>query len=262
MEETQNIPPQQALSLCVLAGEIMLKNGAETYRVEDTMARLLIACGYKASDCFVASTGIFVGITTEVGESYNIVRKVKSRSTNLEKVALVNAFSRAFVSGAITADDIVEELGRVDTRTPPYSNAFKILVAGAACAGFSFLLDGNLTDCLAGFLIGSFIQLFTMKSKNLSPVLLNMFGGVLIAFLSLLMLNLGISDNLDKVIIGALMPLLPGVAFTNAIRDVLEGDYLSGSARLMDALIVAVAVAAGVGSFLQMWLVIFGQFAV
>ena len=52
----------------------------------------------------------------------------------------------------------------------------------------------------------------------------------------------------DVMIMSAIMTLVPGVTFTTAIRDTLNGDYAAGSARMLEAVVVALAVAAGVGS--------------
>jgi len=72
------------------------------------------------------------------------------------------------------------------------------------------------------------------------------------------LLNLGLGNNINSIIIGTIMPLVPGISLTNAIRDILEGDFLSGSARILDAILIAVAIATGVGTVMNLWYGAFG----
>ncbi len=71
----------------------------------------------------------------------------------------------------------------------------------------------------------------------------------------------GITANLDKMIIGGIIPLVPGMALTTAIRDFAGGDYLSGTIRLIDALLIGSSIAIGVGMVLMLAAMIPGVFA-
>lgn len=247
----------RSVRLCMRAGEMMLKSGAETNRVEDTMARILIKCGYEGCETFVTSTGLFAGVTDGDGRLVTTVGRVTNRSNNLSKVVMINELSREFAEGRISAEEMNERLGEIDKIPAPYRDYVKILCAAVACAAFAFLLDGSVTDSLNAFVIGLLIQTFVLHSR-LNTLLTTLLGGGFIAVLSLIFLNIGFGEHLDKIIIGAIMPLLPGVAFTNAIRDILAGDYISGTARAVDAMIVAIGIAAGVGTVLSIWISMFG----
>ena len=89
-----------------------------------------------------------------------------------------------------------------------------------------------------------------------------MFKWFFVAIITLVNLNLGIGKDVNNVIISAVMPLVPGVCFTNAIRDIFEGDYISGGSRIFEAIVIAVSIAIGVGAVLLIWLKIFDSFLI
>ena len=147
---------------------------------------------------------------------------------------------------------------------PLNSPFLRIFASGIACMSFAYMFGGVLGDCVNAFITGIILQVFLipLKKTNVTSVLVNILGGAVISFMTLTLINLGIGKDHNVIIIGSLMPLLPGHAITNAIRDILEGDYLSGGARIMDAVLIATAVAAGSGVALKIWLFRFGGVAI
>ena len=251
-----------ALKLAMTAGEIMLKNGAETYRVEDTMIRILNNCDFIEAESFVTTTGLFASVDSPSG-TVTQIKRVKNRTINFDKICQVNDVSRKCAEGAVSAEEALKSLQKINT-IPPVSPFVRLFAAGFTCFSFTYIFGGALMDCMNSFLTGFVMQLFfiQMNKNNISSVLTNMMCGAIIGLLSLMFLNIRIGTNIDKVIIGAIMPLVPGVGLTNAIRDILEGDYLSGTSRIMDAVIVAVCIATGVGMVLKIWFSVFGGVAI
>lgn len=244
------------LMLAISAGKIMLENGAETYRVEDTMTRILGHCNDEISEAFVTTTGLFVSVGSET-----IVKRITERTINLNKIALVNDLSRKIVNDKISIDEafkILEDINNIK----PYSFYLKTFITGLCCASFSYVFGGIFQDCINSFFVGIFLNIIIhfFKKRKVSEFLVTIIGGAVISLFTLLFLNIGIGKNIDMVIIGSIMPLVPGVGITNAIRDILEGDFLSGSGRIFDALIVAIAVATGVGTILKLWIHLFGGY--
>ena len=86
-----------------------------------------------------------------------------------------------------------------------------------------------------------------------SKFIVNILGSSFVTILSLLCSTIGIPVLYDKVIIGAIMPLVPGIALTTSIRDLFNGDYLSGTIHLMDALLTAFCIAVGVGTMMLLF---------
>jgi len=253
------IDPSEAVKLSILAGEIMLSSGAETYRVEDTMLRILKKCNFEDAESFATSTGIFASASATGGNVVTMVRRVKSRSNNFHKIACVNEVSRNFVDGKL---DIVEAVQKLEeTRTMnAYSPLIRIFGAALAALCFAAMLGGGIDDGLNAFVAASLMQIpiLFLENRNVAAVLRNICGGALAAMFSLILLNLGLGSSINFIIIGTIMPLVPGLSLTNAIRDILEGDFLSGSARILDAILVAVAIAVGVGTVMNLWHGAFG----
>lgn len=233
----------------VLAGEIMLVSGAEIYRVEDTINHILRKANRQISEAIVLSTGIFVTLNDPELEPITVIRRVSDRSTNLNKVYLVNNVSRQLCSGTMTVEAAYEELQSVRT-VQQYRPWLKNI--GVVCVSlfFALLLGGGSVECLAAAFAGGMSAgvIWISGKIRLNVFCQTSLGAFAIAVAVLMMKQwLFLDLNRDIVIIGCIMPLVPGVIFTTAIRDTLNGDYAAGLARIMEAVVVALAVAAGVG---------------
>ncbi|MBC7960172.1 MAG: threonine/serine exporter family protein, partial [Vallitaleaceae bacterium] len=113
----------------------------------------------------------------------------------------------------------------------------------------------------ASFIIGIFLSLIQilLAKVDTSKFFGDIIGGALVAIVGLILFYYAhLGTNFDLIIIGGIMPLVPGVALTNAIRDTIQGDFLSGISRTADAFIVAMSVAVGVGSILKLYNVYMG----
>jgi uncharacterized membrane protein YjjP (DUF1212 family) len=251
-----------AIKLAILAGEIMLSSGAETSRVEDTMLRIMRRCGACDAESLCTSTGIFASAADHLGNPTAMLKRVKHRGGNFAKVAQVNELSRKFVDGKIGIDEAIAVLEGINA-TPPYPNIVRLVGSAVASLCFAAMFGGLPTDALAAFISAFLMQIpvIYLEKRNVAAVLRNITGGACGALIALILIRLGMGENLDFVIIGAIMPLVPGVALTNAIRDILEGDLLSGSARILDAFLVAIGIAAGVGTVLTLWISLIGPVA-
>lgn len=254
LEESNNNEIRKLLVLASLAGQIILQNGGETYRVEDTVIRICKSRkAIKYADAFVIPTGIFMSIDYK-GELISYIKRIKSISIDLNKVDMVNEFSRKFVNSDITVLDGIEELKKIN-KLKGYSSFVKALFGGLASGFFSVLFGGVFLDFIASF-IASFFVLIILKNIeefDLTFFINNLLGAILASFFSCVFLKIGIGISLDKIIIGTIMPLVPGVAITNAIRDTMSGDFLSGLSKTMESMFAALAIALGVGIVLNFY---------
>ncbi len=201
------------LDTAVMAGELMLANGAETYRVEDTMHRMLSLSGLKTAEAFVMVTGFLVTLDDPSIQSMTVTRRIQSRGTNLSIIDEINSISRGLCGGELELEEAFRQIKKLKKEPHPPQ---------------AFLL--YLCSCMK---LPSFFGIL------LSAVVISLFAGGLLKFLPII-------GNLDSIIIAAIMPLVPGVAITNAVFDTLHGDYISGSARMMEAFVVAASVAMGI----------------
>lgn len=245
---------KRLLVLATIAGKIMLKSGAEIYRVEDTIIRICKSRKeIKYVDAYIVPTGIFISLEYK-GELMSYIKRIKTISIDLNKIAMVNEFSRSFVSSYMSIDDGIEELKKIN-KINRYTTLTKTIFGSLASAFFCVLFGGSVLDFISSFAV-SFIVLTIVNliSKfELTFFIDNLVGAILASALSHILVNVGVGENIDKVIIGSIMCLVPGVAITNAIRDTMSGDFLSGLSRGMEAVFSAIAIALGVGIILNFY---------
>lgn len=244
-------------------GEVMLRNGAETSRVEDTINRILKTAGLQVVESFVTPTGIFATLDDERIEMITYVKRVYKREVHLYKVALANDLSRRFCAQEMPLEEAIRQLDRIKEELP-YPNWLMVLAKGIGAGCYAYVFGGDMADAFAAMGIGFFLSLLQilLRKGDSNKFFEDILGGAFIGILAIFFYHfLKIGSNFDLIIVGAIMPLVPGVAITNAIREVIQGDFVSGISRTADAFIVAAAVAVGVGSVLKIFYAYFGGVA-
>jgi uncharacterized membrane protein YjjP (DUF1212 family) len=244
------------LILALFAGEIMMKSGAEIYRVEDTITRICRACQIPYVECFATTTGIFLSIDSgnRDGDMHTFIKRIHRISIDLDKISRINEFSRLFTSTDLSVEAGFERLKAIE-RGAPYGLALNIFAALIIGAPLCLSFGGGLIDAFFCALISALAYLTSLGTERLQ---LNRFISVFLgcagcALLSVAAFELGLTLTLSPVIIASITMFLPGVAITNAARDLLAGDMLAGTARVAEALITAIAIAGGVGVVLKLW---------
>lgn len=236
------------LDTAVLAGELMLQSGAETYRVEDTMCHILKTSKMESIEAFALMTGIVATINgPELENPITVVKTVNERNTNLNHIVKVNEISRRYCGGRITLEEAYEQLK--DIQEELYSKPVFHAATVAITAGFAMMFGGSLLEVLVAAVTGLWLASCMLLGKKIriSAILQDIFSCMGIAVLSMASKRFWLPTiNMDIVIVSALMPIVPGVAITNAIRDTLQGDYLSGCARILEAFLKAASIALGI----------------
>lgn len=236
------------MDLALQAGHVLLKSGAEIFRVEDTMKRICEHYGVRSERVFVLTNGIFF---TGGGDREHVFAKVEHipvSGTHMDRIAAVNQLSRDIEKGKYSVEDAAKELEKI-RHMPEKRKKLQVLAAGLGSAGFCFMFGGDLPDTACAFAAGFIMYLFMVYvfSGHLSKIVSNIFGAAIVTFLCTAAQKIGIGHHMNYMIIGSIMPLIPGVAFTNGIRDIADGDYISGSVRLLDAMLTFVCIAIGAG---------------
>ncbi|MBR0599174.1 threonine/serine exporter family protein [Sinanaerobacter chloroacetimidivorans] len=247
---------KKVLILALHAGELMMKSGAEIYRVEDTITRICKACKIPYVEVFATPTGIFLSLDEGSPDSdmHTFIKRIRGSSIDLEKISRINHFSRVFTTTDLTIDEGLQILKGI-SGIKPYPFLFRIFGAALVASFFALIFEGNAFDFLSAFLIGAFSYTLSILLDRIEiNLFIKGFSCCAIAtFLALLLYSVGLGSNLGALIIGSIMIFLPGVAITNAVRDTLAGDMLAGVSKGMEAVMVAVSLAAGVGVALKIW---------
>lgn len=238
-------------SVAMLTGEILLSSGAEIYRVEDSIERILQLSGYEGTESFVTPTCILMTLRDPQEETITSLRRVTVRENNLSRVASTNTIARDLVSGKITAAAATDRLQEIK-KSVGLPRWVRLLTLFLLPACFYLFFGGTdirllLVCLLTGlWLSGAQVLLYGRVSVQFFHDLISAAGVAFLASLASSVFSPG-TEAVNLVIISSIMPLVPGVVITTAIRDVLHGDYQSGTARAAEAFIIATASAVGVG---------------
>ena len=241
---------RRIMDFIMAAGQTLLENGAEVFRVEQTMEIMARSFHLREFHVYVLTNGIFASAgTAEISE----VRNVPTRTTHLSRVAAVNALSREIAEGNMTLDEAESRL--VLARRIPFPKDWVQLVSGmfgAFCFALIFggTLRSALAAALAGFLASGYLLL--CGRHDLPGGFCKISCAALITLTCILGCSL-LGTSASHAIIGSLMILTPGIAFTMGIRDFVQGDYLSGTIRMIDALLIAASIAIGTGLVLSLY---------
>lgn len=233
-----------ALRLADEAGHILLENGAEIDRVEDTMTRIADHYGVPDGSFFVLSNGI---ISTGNGNKFAQASYIPIHGACLDKIDAVNQISRDVTEGDLTLHELEERLKKV--RSMPARPVWEQVIGSAVgAATFAILFKGSLSDMLVAGVAGGVMWLFEVliAGRYLSRLLGSICGGLVAAVICILCFKLGMGQHLGNIVIGAIIPLVPGIPFTNGIRDIANEDYLAGTTRMLDALMQFLCIAGGV----------------
>ena len=238
------------------AGAILLENGAEISRVEGTMRCIAGHFGVEDESFFVLSNGIIAA-----GEGYARSKFIPIRGASLDKVVAVNQLSREVAAGQCTLEQIEERLQQIRAMKPKRAWE-QVLASGVGSAAFCILFGGGFADCLASFVAGLLLWVFVLfiGSKHLSRIVNTVTGGLLSSIICFSLYRMGLGSHLSNMIIGAIIPLIPGVAFTNGIRDMANEDYLAGTTRLLDAMLTFFCISLGVALAFMLDENLFGSF--
>ena len=238
------------LTVTLDIGTGLLEIGAEVHRVEDTMNRIAAAYGVCKSDVFVITSGMHATWRLEDGSTLTETRRVHEKGTDLTLLEQYNDLSRRICRERPSPEEAAALVKQVrDSEAPRlhrYRYVYPLFSMGAA-ASFAVFFGGDLLDGLASgigglgvFLLGNLLR--KHFDSGLVQTLINSF---LTACFCILMCQLGLGHNVDKVMIGTVMLLVPGVSCTTALRDMMAGDTISGLLRLCNALLTAGALACG-----------------
>ncbi|MGD9677813.1 MAG: threonine/serine exporter ThrE family protein [Vulcanibacillus sp.] len=245
----------QVLEVCLLTGEIMLSNGGETYRVEDTITRKAKSYHMSQVYSFVTPTGIFLTIEEGIKEqSKTKFIRIFERTIDLNKVTLANDISRKISEERLTIEEAYSALVTIEQMKSLYPIWLRTIAAGVASGFFALMFGGEWLDYIPAFVAGSigyvvFINLHRLvRVKFISEIVSSFTIGIIASTF----IFFGVGINIEKIIIGAIMQLVPGLMITNAVRDLMAGDLVSGTARGAEALLTALAIGVGIAAVISL----------
>lgn len=234
------------LDLATDLGYELAMCGAETFRVEESVERVLMTYGIK-SEVFAIPNCLTVSIETSEGKPMTRMRRIGYHGNDLDGVERFSGLSRAICNRKPDPDDAVLWLDHVRSMKRTYPMLIELLGNFLGAFGFAMVFGGSVIDGLCSGVCGLLVGVINRYMDNMKA---NQFFRIIaaafpMALLAYAMQAVGLSHNADMVTIGALMILVPGLLFTNAMRDIIYGDTNSGTNRIVQVFLIAAAIAIG-----------------
>lgn len=243
---------KKVLEIALEAGEMLLTNGGEAYRVEETIDKICSSYGLKC-ECMTISTGILVSIVDGEEEKVTSLKRIRQRGIDLHKIELINSFSRELQENPLEYNEAKERLKKIKNH-PVFSYKVRLFSASITSFVYTLFFNGTIYDAVVSSFIGLLIYFLQEKISKIGffEFFQFFFSGFIVGGISIIIgicLPFVVKNN---VIAGSIMILTPGVAITNGIKDTLYGDFISGIAKLGEAILIITAIGAGIGTALAL----------
>ena len=233
------------LCLALDIGEGMLKNGGEVSRVEDTIERICKAYGAVHVEVFTIISMINAAIRMPDGSYSSQLRRVKQTATDLNRFEKLNALSRKICKETPSLDEFDSMLHELK-RDRAYPTWVHILSSSVGACAFCLFFGGGFVDSIVTFLIGALISVIinypSVRLNYMAKTVISAFAAALIAGVVYVLVP---SIDMDSIIIGAIMLLVPGMMFGTAMRDLLCGDLIAGTLKILQAIIQTLMIGFG-----------------
>lgn len=246
MKDTEQIVDQ-----ILMVAYDLLVSGSEVGRTEKQIARMCRAYGMDEVEVFIITSSIVVSVTFPDGSHYTQMKRIHAYHTDFYQIKLLEQLSNYICMNAPSKEEILrcrKEIYEAVEREHSWKGKF--VSYGIFCfisMIFTWFFGGTIQDGIASFLCGIFIQLAlnflerTVSNRFFINIIASAVGG----FTAWITYQIGLANEVDKVIIGNIMLLIPGLATVNALKDLISGEMITGLLRLSDALIQAIAIAIG-----------------
>ncbi len=246
MENKKEINSENILSLALDLGKGMVQCGAEINRVEETVLRICYAYGIRKTQVFSVISMVYATVITEDGKTHTQMRRIYSNATNFRRLENLNALSRKICAKTPDISEARKELEEILS----VKNKFDIFIClGYIIAAMSFTVffGGSLLDSLASAPIAIILYLMSVyiRAKGANFLFFTAVSAAIIGFLAEFFVHIGFGNNPDMIMIGTVMLIIPGLMLINSVREMLCGDIMSGLLRLLESIIIAMAIACG-----------------
>lgn len=252
---------REATEISLEIGRMLLQSGATTNRVERMMHKVSEVFGYQHTETYVTPTGIFISVSDSQTKLNTSIRRIDNRRTDLGKITRISHFVNELEQHycrdgqcRLSAEEFLQKLAEID-KAKVYPAWFSVFCGGLTSGCFCLLFGGSWAEFAVAYAVGVLVSLSLrlLGLLQINNFLLNILGAAMVVTFAKLIDIVVPNIKLDNIIIGGIMLLVPGLNFVNAIRDTMSGDLVSGTARAVEAVFIAVAIAAGSGVMLKLW---------
>ncbi len=226
------------LNVCLLAGRLLLENGANTALVERTVSGLGSALGADRMDVFVTPGAILVSAAGG-GDHRTRLQRVTDSGVRLARLARLLALPGQ--ADALSATEVRAELEAIENAPHHYGPGLTAVAVGLGCAAFGVNLGGTARDFVIVAAVAALAQLLRHGLGRFRA------GKVLSTFLvAALASAAGMSLGGDLCAAASILLLVPGAALVSSTADLFRGDVLAGMTRAIGAMVTILVASAGV----------------
>lgn len=236
---------ERVLDLALDIGEGILCCGGEIRRAEDSLTRVCRAYDCERVDVFCITSVIILTVHAD-GKICSQTRRIAGYGNNMALLEAVNALCRQICAQPVDPDEAKRQLQAI--RSDIVLKRWRKWLGGMAGAGgFTLFFGGNAMDALCAALISLLISAMDIYiyRNDMNRLLYTLICSCLSGLVAMGLVRLGVGQNASAIMIGAIMLLIPGVALTNSVRDMLGGDVIAGLLRLAESVLLAAAIAGG-----------------
>lgn len=229
-------------------GNLLIENGAEISRAEESMRRFFSAYGEAAGEVFAIPTFISVSVSTPDGRPITAIRRIPVRRVNMDRVERANDLCRRICRTKPDFDAIEREMHRISS-LPTFPFWAQTAAFAFVASAFTLFYGGNASDACVAFLCGAAIKPVwrLLDHFRVNQFFIYIAASFVPAAIALLCAHFDLALSYDKITIGALMNLVPGIAITDFMRDIIAGDMIAGVLRFVESILVAAGIAIGAG---------------
>lgn len=234
------------LDMATSLGYELAMSGAETFRIEESISRVLSAYGVE-NEVFAIPNYLMVTITTADGTPITKMRRIGMHGNDLDAVEKFSGLSRAYCNRRPEPNEGIRWLELVRAQRLKYSTCIEYLGDFIGAGGFAMLFGGSWPDGLCAGICGIVVGFVSklLEDRKANPFFRTIATSFVMALVAYAMGAVRLAPNPDAVTIGALMILVPGLLFTNAMRDIIYGDINSGINRIVQVMLTAIGIALG-----------------
>ncbi len=242
----------ETLELINEIGYLLLKHGAEIYRVEESLQRMCEGLGFQNVEVFAIPTYFTLSLTLHDGTPYHSSKRSRTNRTHLDHLYELNNLVRKISNQELDASDIRQKINEIKSQ----KLNFQLILIGyiVSAAMFCLFFGGGFNEMIVSAFIGFVLYFFIylMEMLNMNGIVRTILSSMVLSTIAIIALKMNLISDQQSVITGTLMLLVPGIAITNSLRDIIGGDFVSGLSRMIEAILIAASIAIGVGIMMML----------
>lgn len=241
----------EVLAISLRAGQIMLENGANTSRVEETIERLGKSLGAERLDVYATPSGIITTAHSGGDHRTQVLRNSRT-AIDLNRMAAVLDVSRSTAAGKLSRAETLEALDRIAVQKRVYGHTLTLAAVALACGFFALLFGGGIPEVLVagcGAIIGHTARIL-LQPRRVSAVVIAFTIAAAASGIALVLSALFTIPQPAVAMLAAVLPALPGPLMVSSVSDLFRGDTVAGMSRGAGALLIIAAIGAGIWTIL------------